>query len=161
DAIVVCGGFHLFMDRNDPIEPPTYPKGTVYTTVVPYSFFRISELSGYGAGNPAPQYYQRWWGFQRAGRGEHLVVEHGAAVLKQPRKSGEAASSADAIAICQHARMLSRLRGRAVPVLDDLRDAIITCVCKGNPAEDGDHLLAAMDHVDIGNAIGKVTSALG
>jgi hypothetical protein len=42
DVMVVCGGFHLFLDRTDPAPPPTPPTGTVYTTVVPYSFFRVS-----------------------------------------------------------------------------------------------------------------------
>src|SRR5262249_11966696 len=57
-AAVVCGGFHLFLDRDDPEPPPEPPPGTVYTTVVPYSFFRVSEMAGYGAGNRAPQFYQ-------------------------------------------------------------------------------------------------------
>jgi hypothetical protein len=29
-AMVVCGGFHLFLDRDDPELPPEPPKGTVY-----------------------------------------------------------------------------------------------------------------------------------
>src|SRR5262249_17294350 len=57
-AMVVCGGFHLFLDRDDMGEPPACPAGTVYTTVVPYSFFRVSEMAGYGAGNRAPQFNQ-------------------------------------------------------------------------------------------------------
>ncbi len=50
EAAVVCGGFHLFLDRDDPEPPPKAPAGTVYTAVVPYSYFRISEMAGYGAG---------------------------------------------------------------------------------------------------------------
>src|SRR5262249_48235400 len=57
-AAVVSGGFHLFLDRDDPEPPPKTPAGTTYTTVVPYSFFRFSEMAGYGAGNRAPQFYQ-------------------------------------------------------------------------------------------------------
>ena len=41
--------------------PPDLPSGTVYTSVVPYSFFHVSELSGYAAGNRAPQFYQALW----------------------------------------------------------------------------------------------------
>jgi hypothetical protein len=161
NAMVVCGGFHLFLDREDQTDPPEPPAGTVYTTVVPYSYFRISELSGYGAGNRAPQYYQRLWEWLGVGRKNDLSAEHVVTVLKHTRKGGEAASAADAIAICQHARLLARLRGRATPILDDLHDAIITCVCKGNPVEEGGALFAAIDQADIGNAIGKVTPALG
>ena len=51
DAIVVCGGFHIFLDQNDPHPPPPIPQGSLSVTVAPYSYFRISQLSGYGAGN--------------------------------------------------------------------------------------------------------------
>lgn len=160
-ALVVCGGLHLFLDRDDPEPPPEAPPGTVYTTVVPYSFFRVSELSGYAAGNRAPQFYQTLWDLSRDGRGQDLLVEHVVAILKEARRAGEALSSADAIAVCQHAGMLARLRGRPVPVLDDVHDAVITCCCKGDPREEGTHLRRALDAAGIGNRLGRVTPDLG
>ena len=48
--------------------PPMPPAGTVYTTVVPYSFFRVSEMAGYGAGNRAPQFYQSCFELTAASR---------------------------------------------------------------------------------------------
>jgi hypothetical protein len=161
EAMVVCGGFHLFLDRNDPEPPPAVPEGTTYVTVVPYSFFRVSQLSGYAAGNRAPQFYQLGWDLLRDDRAEDTLVEYVVDVLKQVRRQGEPLSSADAIAVSQHARMLGRLRGRPTPILDDIHDALITCCCKGKPEEDGTHLLKAIDAVDIGTKIGKVTAALG
>jgi hypothetical protein len=160
-AMVVCGGFHLFLDGDDPQPPPEPPAGTVYTTLVPYSFFRVSELSGYAAGNRAPQFYQTGWDLAREGRPADALLEHVVAVLKQGRKGGEGLSSADAIAVIQHANMLARLRGRPTPVLDDIHDALWTCCCKGDPADVGDHLLRAIDAADIGTKIGRVTPALG
>jgi hypothetical protein len=77
------------------------------------------------------------------------------------RKRRESASTADAIAVCQHANLLARLRGRPRPVLDDIHDALITCIVKGDPSAEGLHLQEAMDHVDIGTAIGKVTPKVG
>jgi hypothetical protein len=156
-TMVICGGFHAFLDRDDPIPPPDIPAGTVYTTIVPYSYFRTSELSGYGAGNRAPQFYQMHWQHQR-GKLNDLLAEYVVAVLKRGRKSGEALSSADAISTTQHARMLSALRGRSRPVLDDIHDALITCCCKGDPQQQGVQLLAAMDDAAIGNRVGKVSS---
>lgn len=162
DAMVVCGGFHLFLDRDDTTPPPPVPKGTCLSTVVPYSYFRVSELSGYGASNRAPKYYQSVW--------EHLpdpepwvgaMVEHVTSVLAKGRKEGEPLSAADAISVTQHARMLAALRGRPAPILDDLRDALISCCCKGRPEEEGRVLLKAMTHVEVGTAIGRVTPALG
>jgi hypothetical protein len=160
-AFVVCGGFHLFLDRDDPEPPPEPPAGTVYTTVVPYSFFRISEMAGYGAGNRAPQFYQTCFDLAAAGRSPDVAMEHAIAVLRLMRRSGDPLSTADAIAVTHHAAMLARLRGRGHATLDDIADALVTCCCKGNPAEEGAKLRHAMDAAGVGTKIGKVTSALG
>lgn len=161
EAMVICGGFHLFLDREDTTPPPTPPPGTIYNTIVPYSYFRVSEISGYGAGNRAPQFYQTVWDLTLAGKGKDYVTEHVIAVLKRARKEGEPLSSADAIAVCQHAEMIGRLRGRPQPVLDDIHDALITCCCKGDPEDEGVHLSRAMAHADIGQRLGKVSPDLG
>lgn len=161
DAMVVCGGFHLFLNRADTTPPPECPEGTVYTSVVPYSYFRISDMSGYGAGNRAPQFYETCFKLVDAGRASDIAMEHAIAVLRHMRKGGDPLSTADAISVTHHAGMLSRLRGRGFPTLDDISDALVTCCCKGNPADVGQKLQAAMDAAGIGNAIGKVTSKLG
>ena len=177
-AMVVCGGFHLFLDRDDDTPPPELPEGTVYCTVTPYSFLRTSELSGYGAGNRAPRYYQRLWeAFDsaepppRGTKGKpapdaddpavDAMVRHVVAVLAAGRTRTEGLSSADAIAVTQHARMLASLRGRPAPILDDVRDALIACCCKGRLEEEGAPLVEAMEHAEVGSAVGKVTPALG
>src|SRR6201999_1503806 len=74
---------------------------------------------------------------------------------------GEPLSSADAIGAAQHSLMLAHLRGRHSPVLDDIRDALITCCCKGNPKTDAGHLLEAIDEVNIGTRLGRVTDRIG
>jgi hypothetical protein len=161
DVMVVCGGFHLFLDKADTTPPPPAPAGAVYTSVVPYSYFRISELSGYGAGNRAPQFYQAVWQSWKKQNQEELLAEHVIGVLKKVRRAGTPLSSADAIAVTGHARMLARLRSRPEPILDDIQDALITCCCKGNPDEEGLPLLQAWDAVNIGHALGRVTDKLG
>jgi hypothetical protein len=162
DVMIVCGGFHLFLDRSDSTPPPELPKGTTLSTVVPYSSFRISERSGYGAGNRAPRFYQQLW--------DHLddeepwvsaMVEHVTHVLAKGRADGEPLSSADAISVTQHARLLASLRNRPAPILDDLRDALVSCCCKGRPEEEGRALLKAMGAAEVGSAIGRVTPAMG
>ncbi len=164
DAMVVCGGFHLFLDRDDDQAPPASPQGTTFTTVVPYSYFRVSEMSGYGAANRAPRFYQSVWDHQGDTDDAPWIgamIEHVTTVLARGRKEGAALSSADAISVTQHARMLAALRGRPAPILDDIRDALISCCCKGRPEEEGRHLLAAMGHAEVGTAVGRVTPALG
>src|SRR5262249_10573522 len=74
---------------------------------------------------------------------------------------GDAVSSADAIGTMQHSLMLARLRGRHEPVLDDICDALITCCCKGNPRTDATNLLEAIDEVNIGTRLGRVTDRIG
>ncbi len=160
-AFVVCGGFHLFLDRDDPEPPPVPPAGTVYRTLVPYSFFRVSEIAGYGAGNRAPQFYQTCFELIAAGRADDIAMEHAIAVLRQMRHDGEPLSTADAIAVTHHAGMLARLRGREQTTLDDIEDALVTCCCKGNPLDEGLKLRSAMDTAGIGTKIGKVTAKLG
>ena len=155
DAMVVCGGYHTSLNRNDPTPPPKVPEGKVYTTLVPYTYFQVSDLSGYGAGNRAPRFYQMHWNALN-GKVENPRAEYIVSVLQEARKMGESLSAADSISISQHTRMLAALRGRAEPVLDDLHDAIMTCCCKGNPAEQGVQLSRAIDKIDIGNRIGKV-----
>jgi hypothetical protein len=162
EAMVVCGGFHLFMDRDDPIPPPQPPEGTVYTTVVPYAYSRLTESAGYGAGNRAPRFFQTAWDLARAGHGsEDLLVGHVLRVIRRARRRGEVLSSADAIAVTQHTRLLARLRGRGSAVLDDIRDGLLTCCAKGPVEEEGQRLLQAMTEVEVGARIGRVTEALG
>ncbi len=162
EAMVVCGGFHIFLNQNDPIAPPPIPDGTLSVTVAPYSYFRISELSGYGAGNRAPRFYEMCHDHHSAGGGQHpLVIDYIIDVIKEARNRGEALSSADAIGATQSAMMLARLRGRQEPVLDDIQDALITCCCKGNPKTDAVRLLAAIDEVNIGTRLGRVTDRMG
>jgi hypothetical protein len=162
DAMVVCGGFHIFLDRNDPEPPPPIRQGTLSVTVAPYSYFRISELSGYGAGNRAPRFYEMCYDSHSAGIGQvQVVIDYVIDCLKESRRRGELYSSADAISATQHALMLARLRGRQQPVLDDIHDALITCCCKGNPRTDAGNLLDAIDEVNIGTRLGRVTDRIG
>ena len=158
DAMVVCGGFHLFLDRDDPEPPPEPPPGTVYTTVVPYSYPRLSGDPGFRA----PRYNHAAWDHARAGRQpEDLLADHVLRVIRRTRRLGEALSSADAIAVTQHTRLLARLRGRGVPVLDDVRDALVTCCVKGSPEDDGHRLLRSMKENEVGDRVGRVTPAVG
>ena len=161
DAMVVCGGFHLFLDRDDTQAPPAIPGGTCLATVVPYSYFRVSELSGYGAANRAPRFYQAVWEHAEDDPWVGAMVEHVTSVLARGRKDGEVLSSADAISVTQHARLLAALRGRPAPILDDIRDALISCCVKGRLEEEGRGLARAMIHAEVGTAIGRVTPALG
>lgn len=162
-AMVVCGGFHIFLEKStEPVR--ALPPGTVYNTLAPYSYPRTSSDTGYGAGNRAPLYYERLFQHSESDPANAPVaamVDHVVGVLARGRRDGELLSSADAISVTQHARMLASLRNRSAPILDDVRDALIACCCKGSPQEEGRYLLGAMRAVETGAAVGRVTPALG
>ncbi|HUB27819.1 MAG TPA: DUF5682 family protein [Tepidisphaeraceae bacterium] len=162
ESVVVCGGFHVFLDQDDPAPPPAPPAGTISVTLTPYGFFRISEFSGYGAGNRAPQFYQKLWEMRDAGSSHQaIVIDHIVSVLERARKESIGFSSADAISATQHAGLLSTLRNRRSTTLDDIRDALVTCCVKGEVRADGGPLLEAMDELEIGTRLGRVTGKLG
>ncbi len=162
DALVVCGGFHIFLDQNDAEPHPPIPDGTLSVTVVPYSYFRMSELSGYGAGNRAPRYYEMCFDSSSTPEGHaQVLVDYVIDVIKEARRRGERLSPADAIGATQHALMLARIRGRREPLLDDILDALVTCCCKGNPNTEATHLFEAIDEINIGTRLGRVTERIG
>lgn len=157
DAMVVCGGFHLFLDRDDAAAPPI-PDGTVHTTLVPHSYPQLSQLRGYAAGNRAPAWYQRLFEGKDPDR---VVLEHIVAILGRARRKGMRLAAADTLAVVHHARLLAQLRGRERPVLDDVHDAIVTCCCKGDPSLEGARLFEAMSREGTGTKVGRVTAGVG
>ena len=160
-AMLVCGGWHLFMDRSDPDPPPTIPKGTTHHALVPYSETRIWQHSGYGAGNRAPQFYRRLYQAILAGQPDQALQEQAVEILQRARAKGERLAAADAIAVRHHAVMLAQLRRRPAPILDDLDDALISCCVKGDPAVEGALLREVMIQTHVGKRVGEVTANAG
>jgi hypothetical protein len=161
EAMVVCGGYHLFLDRDDERPLPLTPAGTVHNALVPYSYQRVCERSGYAAGNRAPRYYQRYFDALSRGAPAEALSEQMVGILHRARRKGERVATADAIAVQHHAVLLAQLRGRAGPILDDLDDALISCCVKGDPATDGALLRQVMREAHVGSRIGRVTPTAG
>ncbi len=159
-AMVVCGGFHLYMPRQ--AQPPSpLPNGTVHRALVPYSDSRTWEHAGYGAGNRAPRYYQRLYTALREGQADLALQQQAAEVLHRVRAKGERVAAADAIAVRHHAVLLAQLRGRPAPILDDLDDALLSCCVKGDPEFEGVALREVMLQARVGNRVGSVAAAAG
>nr|WP_225444809.1 DUF5682 family protein [Pseudomarimonas arenosa] len=160
-AMVVCGGFHLFLDRHDSDPLPEIPLGTVHQALVPYSYLRFAEQAGYGAGNRAPRFYHTLYESIRRGAPQTAITTHSIEILQAARRRGERLASADAIAVEHHCHLLAQLRGRQQPTLDDLDDALITCCVKGDPDTDGARLRKIMLETHIGNRVGRVSARAG
>src|SRR5205823_3305187 len=65
-VVVVCGAFHsTALDWSLPAmtdaEAKKLPRVETSLTLMPYSYYRLSSQSGYGAGNHAPGYFQKVW----------------------------------------------------------------------------------------------------
>ena len=99
-------------------------------TLIPFSFPRLAEQLGYGAGNRAPQYYQRahdaGCDFRRATL--EVLVEF----TEHLRLRGFMASLADTIEAYRLAVTLADIRGKAEPGLDEVREATIATMCRGD-----------------------------
>lgn len=155
-TLVVCGAFHaaaLADGEADPAAAPE-PGPRAEVAVIPYSFARLSEQAGYGAGNRAPRFYQRVHGeggdFRRASLATVLDLS------ARLRERGWGGGTADAIDAYRLARSLGAMRGRSAPGLDEVREAATACLLQGNPAP----LRDLLGESAIGRETGRVASRL-
>lgn len=124
-------------------------------TMIPYSFTRLAEQTGYGAGNRAPRYYQRAHehrcDFKRASL--EMLIEFG----EHLRLRGFITSLADTIEAYRLATMLADLRGKQAPGLDEVREAAVATMCRG----DATHVDGFLWSTVVGHSIGKVAARIG
>jgi hypothetical protein len=123
--------------------------------VIPFSFPRLSEQSGYGAGNHAPWYYQQVW--ERGGDYAEATRRALLAVAVDLRDAGHYASLAQCIDGYNLAAVLAGMRRKRAPGVDELTDAAVACFGQGQPAV----VAAALQRVLIGDATGRVTARVG
>ena len=150
----VCGAYHVDGLKNN--SPMTYtelkklPKADSAATLMPYSYYRLSTRSGYGAGNKAPAYFHLLWD---AMNGEGLQSAASTYLVKLAaahRNAGNIVSSAEVIEAVRLALALCQMRGCNYPCLQDLKDAAITTMGHGNLSE----LAVAFADTEIGKTIG-------
>jgi hypothetical protein len=124
-------------------------------TLIPFSFPRLAEQLGYGAGNRAPQYYQRAHdaGCDYTRATLEVLVEF----TEHLRLRGFTASLADTIEAYRLAVALASLRGKAEPGLDEVREATIATMCRG----DATHVDGFLWPSVIGRHVGQVANRIG
>ncbi len=125
-------------------------------TLMPYSYFKLSSQSGYGAGNHAPAYFELLWQTLVNGGDQQslneLPLRYLSRVARHLRESGTHRSTAEVIDGVRLARTLSALKAGLAPTLADLRDAAITLLGQGELSVVSDALV----RVDVGTAIGAL-----
>lgn len=156
---VVLGAAHVAALVQDDVDPALEARftATVPTeiTVIPYSFTRLAGQVGYGAGNRAPRYYQKAHdaGCDYTRATLEVLVEF----TEHLRMRGFAASLADTIEAYRLAVTLAKIRDKHAPGLDEVREATIATLCRGEAAHVDQFLWPAV----IGKTVGKVGARIG
>ncbi|WP_199186901.1 DUF5682 family protein [Blastopirellula marina] len=121
-------------------------------TLMPYSYFKLSSQSGYGAGNHAPAYFELMWDALNEGNVRGLSHRYLSSVAQHLRKAGTHRSTAEVIESVRLAETLSALKDGLAPTLSDLRDAAITLLGHGELTT----VKEALVRVDVGTEIGEL-----
>lgn len=147
-APVLTGDFPAMTDD----EFASLRKRSSKFTLMPYSYFKLSSQSGYGAGNQAPAYYELLWEALERDDLAGLPSRYLSLVARNLREAGTHRSTAEVIEGVRLANALSALKDGMAPTLVDLRDSAITLIGHGELATVKD----AIARVEVGTAIGEL-----
>jgi hypothetical protein len=155
--VAVLGAAHVAaIIRGDPrSDAPLPPAVPAALAIVPYSYPRLSESSGYGAGNRAPWYYERVYenalDFNQASL--VVLIEFAASM----RLRGFAVSLADVIEAYRLGVTLAGLRGKSAPGADELAEAACAAMTRGELSPIREFLAPLM----IGQRVGRLGGVAG
>ncbi|EGO65711.1 DUF5682 family protein [Acetonema longum] len=155
--VVVTGAYHASVLGPDypamtDAEIAALPRVKSRLTLMPYSFYRLSSRSGYGAGNAAPAYFDLMWQHLRRGDIKQLVPEYLSGIARYMREHGIHRSTAEVIEAVRLANALAGLNGGSQPSLKDLQDAAVTCLGHGDLHAVAEAIAAG----NVGTAIGSL-----
>lgn len=154
---VVTGAFHTYGLKNisfsesDCSITDKLPEIKCKATLMPYSYYKLSSHSGYGAGSKAPAYYEILWN-NRKNNLSDSCIEYLTRIAEYQRKHGFLSSSAEIIEALRLSNVLAEMRGGKFANLSDLRDSAITCLGHGSFGE----ISLAVADTEIGTKIGSL-----
>ncbi|WP_151734692.1 DUF5682 family protein [Paenibacillus tengchongensis] len=159
--VVVCGAYHAAalaapLAAISDAELQALPARSAKLTLMPYSYYKLSTMSGYGAGNAAPHYFQMMWEMMESGSLDTLPHRYLSAVAGHVRRAGTYRSTAEVIEAVRLAESLAALHGGSAPTLRDLRDAALTLLGHGELAP----VSEALARVDVGTDIGNLAEGV-
>ncbi|WP_240418308.1 DUF5682 family protein [Paenibacillus periandrae] len=156
-VVVVTGAHHASaLDLRLPVmndkQLGSLPKASTKLTLMPYSFYKLSTHSGYGAGNQAPAYFTLFWQCLQKGDLSQLPSLYFSHVAAALREQGTYRSTAAIIEAVRLAEALVSLQGGSQPTWKDLRDAAVVCLGYGELSP----IAEALARTDVGTAIGSL-----
>jgi len=156
-VVAVVGAFHAPVLSGDfpamsDAELASLARRPSKLTLMPYSYFKLSSQSGYGAGNRAPAYFELLWDSLQEGDLQDLPMQYLSRVARHMREHGTHRSTAEVIEGVRLARTLSALHAGLAPTLVDLHDAAVTLIGHGELSS----VSEALSHFDVGTAIGEL-----
>ncbi|MGO4544717.1 DUF5682 family protein [Paenibacillus sp. 2TAB23] len=159
--VVVTGAYHAAAlqadnDLMSKSEAASLPSITTKLTLMPYSYYKLSTHSGYGAGNAAPSYFELAWQCAKEHDPKKLPTLYLSSIAGHMRDSGTFRSAASVIEAVRLAESLASLHGGRLPALKDLHDAAITCLGYGELSNVAD----ALARTDVGTAIGVLPEGI-
>ncbi len=155
--VVVTGAYHASA-LNMELSPMTdkeiksLPRRKTNMTLMPYSYYRLSSKTGYGAGNKAPFYFNLMWECLLQKDIEKLPSLYITTLVKFLREQGTYRSPAEVIEGVRLANSLSKLHGGKIPTLMDLQDACTVCLGQGRLPV----VAEAMAKTEVGTEIGHI-----
>ncbi|MDR2940070.1 MAG: DUF5682 family protein [Clostridiales bacterium] len=161
EIAVVTGAYHTARMKYETMpmsvgELGELPRRSSKLTLMPYSFYRLSSRSGYGAGNSAPEYYQLMWSSMQGNDLGALPIKYISKLGRLVRGNGGYCSTANIIEAVRLSYALTYLKGGAMPTLSDLHDACVACIGHGEFSE----LATAFALSDIGVAFGYLPEGI-
>ncbi|MEM7164572.1 MAG: DUF5682 family protein [Planctomycetota bacterium] len=161
DIVVLVGAYHAsaiggHLPAMTDDELSTLKRRPSKLTLMPYSYFKLSSQSGYGAGNHAPAYFELLWESLQEARIEHLPSRYLSMVARHTREQGTHRSTAEVIEGVRLAQSLAALKGGQAPTLADLRDAATTLIGHGEVSS----VSQSMAYVEVGTAIGQLPAGV-
>lgn len=132
---VVCGAWHVpglkarhpLKDDRDLLKGA--PKVRITATWAPWTSPRLAYATGYGAGVAAPGWCLHLWETPGADQATRWLARIAAAL----RSAGHLVSTASLIEAERLARAIAAVRGRPRTGFEELREAVIACLCFGDP----------------------------
>ena len=157
EIAMVVGAFHVEGIESGKFiltekEIKKLPKLESKKTLMPYSYYKLSTYSNYGAGNKAPGYYEFLWNGLEKGDPLFATYMYLSKIAEYQRENGNMISSAQIIEAVHLATSLANLHDGKIPTLKDIKDAAITCMAHGSYSE----LVLAMANVEVGKKIGSI-----